>query len=366
MSHRYVSQKREQFLAREKDAKKDLAIHNVNKTKRVNRRKSAADIMTCIDAKFIDHDKFIRDQLKWKSKSYNLKRQIEDFIKWVYCIYPIPRFMFNVFSDEPTLFRGFTQKEKLEWFFTVAQGGSFNKQAKGILTKKEAHLFLQAPDSNTFDENLWWVKCKSLELSNKITNAISTRFFQNLEIRGPFWYSLLMLLKKDESVVTIENLSDVMDFLRDRHGNQRSFNLKGRTFNSLIKLSNQWHRDLQLKRFGSQNLRWAGLPIEDWSWKNKETKMLYTIKQLHTSKELYYEGRKMKHCIASYGHRCVDGNSAIFTLESNDGVNYREKHMTIEVDRNNRLVQAHGKMNRHVTGEPHLVFNKWMNVKNIG
>jgi len=288
MAHKYVSQKREQYLAREEGAKKLLAIHNSEKKKRVNRRKSPDEILNCIDAKFIDRDKFIRDIFSWKSKSYNLKRQIEDFIKWAYCVYPVPSFMFDVFSDKPTIFNSFPRLERLKWFFTVAQGGSFAKCVKGVLTKKEAHLFLLAPSNNTFQENLWWSKCEILELPDNIKNAVSTRLFQNIKFDDKFWHTLLMILKKDEAVVNIQNLPDVMDFLRDKH-HSRSFSLKGRTFNSLIKLSNKWHRDLQLKRFGSMNLRWTGLPIEDWTFKTKDTKVVYTVKQLHTSKELYYK-----------------------------------------------------------------------------
>ena len=205
-----------------------------------------------------------------------------------------------------------------------------------------------------------------MELPSKITRAVVERFFLDVPFNDTFWNSLLHLIKKEEKIINVSVFSDLMDFLRAKHRTHpTSFTLKGRTLGSLIKLSNKWHRDMQLKKFGNQNLTWEGIDVPDWKWKNKDTKTEWSVIQLKSSKELYAEGRRMKHCVASYGHQCADGISGIFTMESNDGFNNNEKHLTIEVTKGKRLNQVRGRFNKAPSGEASFVLNKWRNINKI-
>ena len=45
-----------------------------------------------------------------------------------------------------------------EWFICLAQGGSFQKIVSGIMTKKEAVVFLKGPYQNEIIKNVWWAK----------------------------------------------------------------------------------------------------------------------------------------------------------------------------------------------------------------
>ncbi len=134
---------------------------------------------------------------------------------------------------------------------------------------------------------------------------------------------------------------------------------------AIIKLSNEWHRTMQLKKFGSQQLTWIGIDLPNWEWKGKKQESIWRVTQLLTSKELYNDGRRMKHCVASYGQRCVEKQSAIFSLTEDDGINLPEKHVTIELSSNKQLVQANGRMNKRPEGRAKLVFNKWLSHNNI-
>jgi hypothetical protein len=342
----------------------DLARHNKEKKeekKSRSKRKDHTEIMGLFSRGLLFHTKFIREPKDWKSKSFNIDKQKRDFINWVYCKYPVPKFMYKAFTlDVPH-----GVHKHVIWFLTIAQGGSFAKKVKGILTKREAHMFLRAPDNNTIEENLWWARCEMMEIPPSLTHAIVKRFFANVPIDDKFWNSLLHLIKKEEKIINVSALSDVMDFLRWQHRANARWSLKGRTLGSLIKLSNEWHREMQLRKFGNGNLTWTGSDIPDWRFKNKATKTVWHVTQLLSSKELYNEGRRMKHCVASYGHRCVDGLSAIFTMTSNDGVNVDEKHLTIEITKEKRMVQARGRFNKPPAGEARLILNKWRNVHNI-
>jgi hypothetical protein len=287
--------------------------------------------------------------------------------------------MFTFFTEKKSKFDtpGSTLRRLIffDWFIAMAQGGSFAKCSKEIFTKKEAHLFFNAPNENTIEENIWWAKGNAINLDRKVLHVIVKRLFHNLGVNDLFyrldtdnlfwWQRLLVLLKNCEDEVSIESLNDIMDFLRSEHYNNQNFDLKGRTFNSLIKLSNEWHRTMQLKKFGNQNLNWVGLDIPDWTWHDKKTKSVWVVKQLLTSKELYNDGRRMRHCVASYGHRCLQGNSAIFSVMEDDGINPLQKYITVEINSGRELVHASARMNRLPTGRSKLVMNKWLTHNNI-
>lgn len=356
-----------------------LSEHNKNKKGKPSRKKSPEEIAKLFNKDDIDLSKYIRDPNNWVSKSYNLDKQKVDFIRWVYCLYPVPQFMFIFFterkpgSSSPS--NTLRQLIFFEWFIAMAQGGSFAKCSREIFTKKEAHLFLNAPDNNTIEENIWWAKGTSINLDHKVLHVIVKRLFHNLGTTNLFfkldtdnlfwWQRLLVLLKNCEDEVSIESLNDIMDFLRYERYHDENFDLKGRTFNSLIKLSNEWHRTMQLKKFGNQNLSWVGLDIPDWTWTDKKMKSVWTVKQLLTSKELYNDGKRMRHCVASYGHRCLQGNSAIFSVMEDDGVNQPQKFITVEINSGRELIHASARMNRLPTGRSKLVMNKWLTHNNI-
>jgi len=354
-----------------------LKHHNKDKKKKPSRRKSPEEMLGLIHDSYIDPSKYVRNPDDWVSKSYNLNKQKIDFIRWVYCLYPVPQFMLELFTDKAKseLFVNSLLPRKLffKWFIIIATGGSFAKYSKEIFTKKEAHLFLNAPDNNTIIENIWWAKCKSIDLGRKVTHAIVKRLFRNinpprhyLEIANLFWWQrLLILLKNCEDEVSIESLNDIMDFLRDRHNNSDVFDLKGRTFNSLIKLSNEWHRTMQFRKFGNQNFTWRGIDIPDWNWTDKKQTSTWTVTQLLTSKELFNDGKRMRHCVASYGQRCMQGQSAIFSLMEDDGMNMPEKHVTIELSSSKQLIQANARMNRQPKGMAKLILNKWLSHNGI-
>lgn len=372
MAHR-DRESREKRQAR-KQKEKQLAQrlfkeHNKKKKQKDTRRKSPEEIIGFVKPQFLNPAKYVRNPQEWAAKSYNLDRQIVDFVRWIYCLYPTPSFMFSIFkADLRPLWRQVHVNENqqlqkmiyFDWFLTMAQGGSFAKLAKEVFSKKESHYFLSAPPGNSIVENIWWAKCHALELVPRIEHAVVNRLFRDKPIEDKFWDSLLILLKREEDDVDIASLSDVMDFIVPKHYNDDKFTLKGRTFNSLIKLSNEWHRELQLKKFGNAKITWNGIPIPDWKWENKKTGETWKIEQLHTSKALYNEGRAMKHCVASYSQRCEQGQSAIFSMSC-----MGERELTIEISNYKQLIQARGRWNKPGRSEANQVLNKWINLNNI-
>lgn len=162
-----------------------LTDHNKNKKRKSSRKKTPKEIIKLFSEDYADSSKYVKDPNEWLSKSHNLNKQKIDFARWLYCLYPVPPFMFELFTSGRTCHISQATKTLkslifFEWFITIAQGGSFAKCSREVFTKKEAHLFLNAPNNNTIVENIWWAKGTSINLNRKVLYTIVKRLFHNL------------------------------------------------------------------------------------------------------------------------------------------------------------------------------------------
>jgi hypothetical protein len=93
---------------------------------------------------------------------------------------------------------------------------------------------------------------------------------------------------------------------------------------------------------------------------------IWTIRELTTQESLLAEGKKLKHCVASYASSCAKGQCSIWTLElEHDSV--REKRVTIEVNSATRfIVQARGRLNRLPDHQESSILRRWACEANLG
>jgi hypothetical protein len=99
-----------------------------------------------------------------------------------------------------------------------------------------------------------------------------------------------------------------------------------------------------------------------------EEQLLWTFRELLSSQDLIDNGRRMKHCVASYAQSCVRGACSIWTLERR----YRDSEsargdtiLTLEVDAARTLVQARGQQNRMPTDPEKALITQWMTKANL-
>jgi hypothetical protein len=137
--------------------------------------------------------------------------------------------------------------------------------------------------------------------------------------------------------------------------------MKGRTPASLLRQVRAWHRTLA--KVEQPKADWPRSGIESFEFVEGTERggnlKIWTISELLSTKALVAEGRKMKHCVATYSHSCASGACSIWTLEVEtfDG---RSKMLTIEVQNAARLIcQARGKCNMF-PGEKHRgILRRW-------
>ena len=135
-------------------------------------------------------------------------------------------------------------------------------------------------------------------------------------------------------------------------------------------LANEWHAQ-HLREIGirgnlgkalrsSESLmeKWEGLSITNFRYENSD--LVWNIRQLCTIQELINEGRKMKHCVASYAHKCSNMYCGIFNVSRFfKSVDVTESVATIQVSSQYEIVQIRGKCNSIVNGKALGIIKRW-------
>ncbi|WP_205508541.1 PcfJ domain-containing protein [Longitalea arenae] len=133
------------------------------------------------------------------------------------------------------------------------------------------------------------------------------------------------------------------------------YNLKGRTLQSLLKQSDEWHKR---SSYSGGLQYWRPCGIEGYRFEKEEGDIV--VEELISTKELMKEGRTMKHCVASYAYLCVKGRTAIYSFRRYTTEQMQETLATIEVNiAAQKIVQAKGKMNKPVSNEVRKCMELW-------
>lgn len=369
MSHKKSwEQRKKEFEAKiavKERAEKLLLDHNIKTRKMVVvKKKIYLDLLPHIKGRY-DESVFLRNPSEWEALSFNIEKQIISFLKWVYCEYKVPRFMFNIFLREEEnnpygvfgIAKNRSDDKLFNWFIAIAQGKSFYKIASDILTRREAHIFLEDKNDLPVYLQIWRAKCITTGASKKFIHVVSNCLYEKRCPPNNLWLHMPAFLSKFEEEINRNDLMDVIDYLKSSSRDENF--LKGRTFSSLIKATNKWHDELQTKRsVGELDLKIS--PIKSWEWLDKYEHTIWYIRQITNGRDLINEGRRMHHCVASYSQLCVTGTVFIFTMSTVDDrmLSYEDKRLTIEVS-HMKIIQARGKCNAQATKKELNVLRKW-------
>lgn len=320
----------------------------------------------------------LRSASTYIPKSHNLDKQVMGLLNHMFVRYPVPAFLYRAcvkdgsdpFQDKQEIYR--------QWFVTLAQGGSFPKRVKGVMTGKEAFVFLSAPASRRIHENVWWARMKVAGLPISLIDRLLERIFSHYSFDDPGGRlaEVIQFYARFYPDMNKVTFGEVTDFLAWKLRQDRAFSLKGRTVTSVIKLTNEWHVLMQKARLG-HNVEWKGSGLADWQFEARDA--IWTVRELLNNKDLMNEGRKQKHCVYAYVHWCVAGRSAIFSLRGfrkkaagylEDGrilwENSEEQvRLTIEVNNQRTVVQVRGLLNRQPTDAEKLILRHWAGEKGI-
>lgn len=361
----------------------------LSEAKRDKRRKkkSVGELLSMLSFRDMYADT-LRSADDYVPRSHNLDRQLTGLINHLFVRYPVPPFMYQIcLADTVDTVKGpprrldefgHAQETYRRWFITLAQGGSFPKAVKGVMTSREACVFLRAPGGRKVHENVWWSKLTVAGVPCGLIGGLIDRIFTDHlpdDPDGRLAEAVLFYARQHQDL-TRNSLDEVTDFLAHKLRQGPQFRLKGRTASSVVKLSNEWHLQMQRAKLG-RHIQWDGLRIADWVYEDKDE--VWEVLELRDNKELVNEGRKQKHCVYSYVQRCAEGRCHIFSLRAYRKVaadydaegspiwdrTFETRRVTIEVSSSRSLIQVKGPLNRAPTPEEREVLRRWTGEKGL-
>ena len=300
----------------------------------------------------------------WKPKSHNSRRQFGSLARHLLAQYDVSAFM------DTAWFQGETSdaRARQDWFVGVGTGTNIRK-AQGVpveLTKKMAHLFMQAPRTFTIDQALRWTQVIGMGGSEELAKTImETRLGRSFE-HEEFWVSVVKFLVYNpmldpsyaEPVVAYihrQKYEPEQTTLPDgtvEHGDppHPGFSMRTRKVGALLAEVDAWRdeRD-RAERVGGESWE-PSADIEPYDAEDTDEHgyTRWTIRELTAMRELQVEGKAMSHCVASYGRSCRAGSKSVWSLQAANEDGHSRRVMTISVKTTTRRVdQARGKSNAH-------------------
>ncbi len=310
----------------------------------------------------------IRPVSAFRTRAHNLGTQVINLIDHLFVEYAPPLFLYEtMLSEQGKHLVWETRRERTEqdeqryrsWFRAVARGDSFAKAAKGELTSKEAHHFLLAPRADDIETNVVWAKARAGGLPADACDRF-VRWFNptRCDVIGSRLPYVIGFYESFWGNVRQNERDNIADFIGAAHDDE-SFSMRGRTLKSIRRLSLDWHRHAWgCRHFAYRNWEPA-LPL----WETKRRGHIVRAVELSDSRALMDEGRKQKHCVATYAEACFRRDSRIASMRWFFPINgnlTESARLTIEMlPRQKQVVQVCGRNNRSADTEEQAVVRKW-------
>jgi hypothetical protein len=314
---------------------------------------------------------WIKDPTTWVVKSHSLQRQISSLLRHLFTKYPIPTFMDSVWEADEQLHQ--------EWYIHIGNGNNI-RTARNLpfpLTKKMAHHFLEAPGYFSVIDALLHGQVVALGGDTRISSRLRGTRMQRFddEFRQSFIKFLIAnpMLDSNQYGPIIDYICHIKYEIRneyDDRGNivtqnpeQPNFSMNGRNANTLMDQVERWHKELGKAKKGASS--WSHSVVSDFRLEEGtgQNRRVWIIKELLTSKELYDEGRAMKHCVASYTWACSSGRSSIWSLRLFDKEG-SWRMVTMELTKG-QICQARGMSNRSPTPQEQRIMRAWADQNKI-
>lgn len=269
-----------------------------------------------------------------------------------------------------------------DWYIHLGRGHNLRKAKSPVpITKKTAHFFLQAPDDYTVEQAIRWGQMRALGAEPPLINAVAaTRLGRGFD-EEEFWFTVLRFLA-DTPMLDPRQVGPVIDYIQNQKfegrefeqapgvwhrepAAQPGFSMRGRDAATLLRHVEDWHTALGKGRAKSDTV-YPEAPFGGFSDIHKKGResVSWVIRQLRSHRDLIAESDDLRHCVGSYHWSCESGRCTIWNLSSESGQG-RVRRQTIEVNRNNEIVQCRGLANRDPSPEEWLIVRKWADAKNL-
>ena len=106
---------------------------------------------------------------------------------------------------------------------------------------------------------------------------------------------------------------------------------------------------------------WDGRAIPDIDYRTggERKTAIWRFRQIKTGNDLFREGQRMRHCVASYKGACQQGRISIWSLTCEFPRGVLNKGVTLEVWADGAIVQCRGFANRLPYGNEAAMVKRW-------
>ena len=311
-------------------------------------------------------------------KSRSEDRRFIDLVRFAFAKYPVPAHLENVWLEdvdddfvddarararcagEPR--RGQARPDLLRWYIVASQGGSLHKKAAHpYMSKLETHYFLGAPEHLTSGQAAFWYAIARAHADDDATaRKVAQTKLCDFSVASSFWKDAARFFARNPA--SVREMNDLIDFFAASIEENENFSLKGRTLPALQRRMEEWHRALRKQQTicgGS----WAGSPIPDadYATGGEAKNAIWRFRQIKTGNDLFKEGQRMHHCVASYKYLCQQGDVSIWSLTCEYPIGNVNRGVTLELRKDGAIVQCRGFANRLPFANEVTMVKRWAN-----
>jgi hypothetical protein len=327
----------------------------------------------------------LRPPEEWRCriKSRSSERRFIDLVRFAFARYPVPAHLEQIwirdveddFVDDARPLsvravgipdrrqvrerRASARPDLAHWYIIATQGGSLHKQAAHpYLSKLETHHFLSASNQLSTQQAVWYATARALSDDERFAHRIAYTRLLDYSVASTFWRDVARFFARNP--MTIADMDDLIDFLRVARDEDHDFSLKGRTLAALRRRMEDWHRALR-KQQAICGGGWQGSALPDVEYRagREENVAIWRFRQIKTGNDLFREGQRMHHCVASYKQCCMSGEVSIWSLACEYPRGHLNKGVTIELRKSGVIVQCRGFANRLPHANELAMVKRW-------
>ncbi len=299
-------------------------------------------------------NKLVREIHTWKKDAIEVETQMSSLIRHCFAQYQVPEFLESVFYYE--------NKIQMLWYVQMGRGESVLSLSgfPVAFTKKMAHEFKIAPAHYSVAKAIRWAQAKGYGASADMAETLAWSALAEHYEHEQFWSTVVRFFAK-HATLPYDKVQDVLFYIHNQFEENKSYSMKGRTWESLVKQSDEWHVEYNRKMAAMNRAEWNTSGINGFTKRvvTQTETVEYCIVELTNSEDLYEEGYEMSHCVAEYEYECIEGSSAIFSLRKKFGES-AETMATIEVHLETKsIIQAKAKYNEPISFEAEKLMAEW-------
>jgi PcfJ-like protein len=244
------------------------------------------------------------------------------------------------------------------WYITIAQGGSLYRAATHrYMSRLETHHFVNTPDDVAATQRAFWyafARAQTEDVAAALRVARSK--LVDFSVVSPLWQDAARFFARNPT--TVLEMNDLIDYIRAASQEDDRFSFARRTLAALRRRMAEWHLE---RREIVRGIRWSGhrLPNMNCQIDGEGGRGLWRFRQIKTEVELFREGQRMEHCVASYRDLCATGSVSIWsvTCEAPDGTT--TSRLTVELRHDGTIAQCRGYRNGPPTREEAAIIRRW-------